>query len=198
MRSIDWVYNQDMGRRSLRLERRAELTAAFARVLARDGYAGATIQAVALEAGCAPGLVHHHFRDKADLLDSLLDDLVRRFRARAASLEGARDPLRAYADAAVALGDSADLVAARCWVGVFAEAVREPVLFAKVRRLVDTEIAAIERRSGGTLDSRDAGAVLAFIVGSLVVGSFAPRKTEGFAAPSLHVLAAALADRRRA
>jgi hypothetical protein len=34
--------------------------------------------------------------------------------------------------------------------------------------------------------------VLAFVVGALVMGAFAPRKTAGFAAPSLHRLVAAL------
>ena len=45
------------------------------------------------------------------------------------------------------------------------------------------------------LSERDSGAVLAFIVGALVFGAFAPRKTAGFAAPSLRALAAALAGK---
>jgi len=187
-----------MGRPSLRAERRAELTAAFARVLAREGYAGATIQAIAAEAGVAPGLVHHHFKDKADLLDALLTDLLTGFRRRTESLQGSSDALGAYGRAAVGRGATADVVAARCWVGVLAEAVRDPVLFARVRRLVNGEIGAIERRSGGRLDARDSGAVLAFILGSLVLGAFAPRKTDGFAAPSLELLVAALSDARQA
>lgn len=185
-----------MGRPSLRRQRRAEITVAFARVLARTGYAGATIAAVAEEAGIAPGLVHHHFRDKADLLDSLLDDLLGRFRSRTARLSAGLDPLQAYLDAALALGESADVAAARCWVGVLAEAIREPALFAKVRRLVDAEVGAVERRAGGRLDPRDSGALLAFVVGALVLGAFAPRKTAGFAGPAARVLADALAGAR--
>src|SRR5262245_8249255 len=142
------MYNQTMGRPSNRAERRAELTAAFARVLAERGYAGATISAVAEAAGVAPGLVHHHFADKEDLLESLLQDLVARFRRRVQALETESPPLVAYALAAVGLDDSSDIVAARCWVGVLAEAVRSPPLFARVRRLVDTEIDSIRRRSG--------------------------------------------------
>lgn len=176
----------------MRTERRAELTAAFARVLAEHGYAGATVAAVADEAGVAPGLVHHHFTGKADLLGSLLEDLMARFRRRMHTHEESGDPLGAWAAAAVALGADADVVAARCWVGVFAEAVRQPPLFAQVRRLVDTEIEAIRRRSGGRLSEQDAGAVLAFVVGALVVGAFAPRKTAGFAAPALRKLVTAL------
>lgn len=178
----------------MRETRRRELVDAFARVLARHGFAGATIAAVAEEAGVTPGLVHHYFTDKNELLDSLVADLVARFRRRTHALESEVSPLDAYINGALALGDTADIVAARCWVGVFAEAVRDPALFERVRRLLDTEIQAIVRRSHRTLDERDSGAVLAFIVGSLVFGAFAPRKTAGFAAPSLRLLVAALAN----
>lgn len=181
-----------MARPTVRSARRAELTAAFARVLARHGYAGATIAAVADEAGVAPGLVHHHFRDKADLLRSLLEGLVARFRGRTATREAGGDGVEAYLSAALALDEKADPVSARCWVGVLAEAVRRPDLFEEVRRLIDTEIEAIRRRSRGTLADQDAGALLAFLVGSLVVGAFAPRRVAGFAAPAARRLAGAL------
>src|SRR5262249_23661299 len=72
VQSIDWMYNQSMGRLSKREERRAQIVAAFARVLAEHGYAGATIAAVAAEAEVAPGLVHHYFAGKAELLATLL------------------------------------------------------------------------------------------------------------------------------
>ncbi len=191
--AIDWTYNQSMSRPSLRMQRRAELTAAFAQVLARHGYAGATIAAVAAEAGVAPGLVHHHFASKHDLLASLVGELMRGFRARTRAFDDAGgDPLDAYATAAVGLGATADTIAARCWVGVFAEAIRDPALLAQIRRLLDAELAQIQRRGGARLTAHDTGAVLAFIIGSLVFGAFAPRKTAGFAAPSLKKLIAAL------
>jgi TetR/AcrR family transcriptional repressor of bet genes len=180
----------------MREARRAELTAAFARVLATHGYAGATVAAVAREAGVAPGLVHHHFASKQDLLSSLLDDLMDRFRERTRRYEPEQGPLEAYVSAALALDGTADTIAARCWVGVLAEAVRDPALFAQVRRLLDTEMAAIRRRSGDELGEQEAGAVLAFILGALVFGAFAPRKTSGFAAPALRKLVDALARRR--
>jgi TetR/AcrR family transcriptional repressor of bet genes len=181
-----------MGRPSNREERRKELLAAFARVLSTHGYAGATIAAVADEAGVTAGLVHHHFENKAELLTALVSDLVGRFRQRVRRYETDGDPLLAYVDGALRLDDQADLVAARCWVGVFAEAVRDPALFAQMRRLIDTEIAALRQRSGERFSDHDAGAVLAFVIGSLVLGAFAPRKTSGFAAPGLRKLVAAM------
>jgi TetR/AcrR family transcriptional regulator, transcriptional repressor of bet genes len=182
-----------MGRPSNRELRRQEILAAFARVLADHGYAGATIARIAAEAGVAPGLVHHHFESKAEILSGLVQDLIARFRGRirARGTEES-DPLLAYVDAALALDARADLVAAKCWVGVFAEAVRDPALFAQVRRLIDTEIGVIQDRSRGSLSAQDAGAVLAFIVGALVLGAFAPRKTAGFAAPALRRFVASL------
>jgi TetR/AcrR family transcriptional repressor of bet genes len=182
-----------MGRPSNRQERRRQILEAFARVLSNHGYAGATIAAVAREAGVAPGLVHHHFENKAELLSGLLQTLVSRFRERARRYRAAEpDPLLAYIDGALKLDDQADLLAARCWVGVFAEAVRNPGLFTQVRRLVDSEIAVIQQRAGRRFSAQEAGCLLAFIVGSLVLGAFAPRKTAGFAAPGLRRLVAAM------
>jgi TetR/AcrR family transcriptional repressor of bet genes len=177
-----------MGRPTVRGARRAEITAAFARVLARQGYAGATINAVAEEAGVAPGLVHHHFEDKADLLGSLLEGLIFRFRERTGARETGEDALEAWLGAALELGERSDVLAARCWVGVLAEAVRQPSLGAQVRRLVDTEIEAIRRRSDGRLSAQESGAMLAFVLGSLVLGAFAPKRTAGFAAPAARTL----------
>ncbi|HEY6882191.1 MAG TPA: TetR family transcriptional regulator [Polyangiales bacterium] len=166
---------------------------AFARVLADHGYAGATIVRVAHEAGVAPGLIHHHFADKEDLLNALLDELLAGFRARAQHYEAEHDRLHAYVDGALKLDARSDTRAARCWVGVISEAVRTPSLFARFRRLLDAEIEAIRARS--QLDEQQAGALLAFILGSLVVGAFAPRKTAGFAAPGAHALISALRPR---
>lgn len=181
-----------MGRPSLRTARRAEIVTAFAKVLSQHGFSGATIAAVAEQAGVAPSLVHHYFADKAELLTSLMTDLVARFRQRTRSFDAETDPLDAYISGSLALGATADAIAARCWVGIFAEAARDPALFEQTRRLLDAEMQAICRRSNGTLDERDAGAVLGFIVGALVLGAFAPRKTAGFAAPSLRALVRAL------
>ena len=128
-----------MSRPSLRTLRRHEITVAFARVLARHGQAGATIAAIAEEAGVAPGLVHHNFADKQDLYSALLEMLIAGFRHRVEARTAKRkeDPLEAYADAALALDESSDLVAARAWMALFAEALGDPLLFEKMRRLLD-------------------------------------------------------------
>jgi TetR/AcrR family transcriptional repressor of bet genes len=181
-----------MGRPSNREQRRRELLGAFARVLAQHGYAGATVAAIAAEAGVAPGLVHHHFESKAELLSGLLRELLARFRERVRRYDAEGDALLAYVDGALKLDEQADLIAAKCWVGVFAEAVRNPALFSQMRRIIDSEIASIEQLSQGKLSTEQAACVLAFVIGALVLGAFAPRKTAGFAAPGLRRLVAAM------
>ena len=180
-----------MGRPSKRAERRRDLARAFIRVLGTHGQGGATVAAVAAEAGIAPGLVHHYFASKADLYEAVLDELLAGFRRRI-DAEPSADPLEAYAAAALALGERSDVAAARAWVGFLATAVGEPALFAKMRRVLDAEVAHVERRGGSSLSTADASAVVAFVVGALVFGAFAPRKTAGFAATSLRRMIAGL------
>jgi TetR/AcrR family transcriptional repressor of bet genes len=172
-----------MGRPSLREKRRADLVAAFVRVLAEHGHAGASVAAVAAAAGVAPGLIHHHFADKRDLYTALLEALVQRFRAREA--EEGQGSVESYVNAALAVGAKADQAAARAWVSVFAQALSEPVLFEKLRRVLDTEIIHVQQRARGELSVDDASAVVAFVMGALVFGAFAPKRTVGFAAPAL-------------
>jgi len=55
------VSNPPAFRRSEPDARRADLIAAAARVLAREGTGGASVRAIAVEAGVSPGLVGHYF-----------------------------------------------------------------------------------------------------------------------------------------
>lgn len=186
-----------MGRPSNRAQRRSEILAAFAEVFAEQGYAGSTISAVAARADLSPGLLHHHFGSKQEMLDALFKERVSKFRSRVKSFQSSRDPLRAYVDSALKLDERGDLVAARCWVGLFAEAIRRPTLFAQVRRLIDREIVLIQTHSNHTLSEHDAGAILAYVIGALILGAFAPRKSASYVAPQLHQILDTLEDRER-
>lgn len=48
--------------------RQAHILAATTRIIARKGFAGLTMRAVAEEAGCSRGLVEHYFSNKASLV----------------------------------------------------------------------------------------------------------------------------------
>ena len=184
-----------MGRPSLREERRRELALALERVLARVGVADASIAAVADEAGVAPGLVHHHFKNRDDLLTTLVRELDRRFVAARAAPPGTPPHvvLHRTVDAAVALRGDAGRRAARAWVALYAEALGSPHVGGVVRALVLREwrtLTATWERLGASRDDaqRRAAAVVAMILGSLVFGALLPGTAVGFAAPSLHTL----------
>lgn len=184
-----------MGRPSLRSQRRTQLVEAYCRVLATHGVQGATITAVAEEAGIAPGLVHHHFSGKLDLASAALTRLQENYRVRRRSTRDAKSPLASYVAASVGRGPGLRIDDARAWVGLFAEAVRVPALFRQMRRWIDEEVREVMSRSDGRFDKADAMAVVSFVVGALVVGAFAPRTAPGFAQPALSKLVEALADR---
>jgi TetR/AcrR family transcriptional repressor of bet genes len=174
-----------MGRISVRRQKRAEIVDAFARVLAKHGFAQSTIAAVADKAGVSPGLIHHHFRDKDDLLHELLGLLQTRLAQRIKAESPNHAALDRFIDAALRLDARSDLVTARCWVGVFAEAIRNPGLHRRLKRLMDAQMEAIVKMGGGRLSPHDAAAILAFVIGALVFGALAPKRSAGFAAPAL-------------
>jgi TetR/AcrR family transcriptional repressor of bet genes len=167
-----------MPRPSNRAQRRAELTNAFAEVLADHGYTDTTMVAVAAKAGVSPGLMHYHFRDKRDMLNALVDHLAEAFASRARARGSS---VQAWVEAALGMEES-DQVAARCWVGVLGEALRDPVLFGRIQRLLGAETRSVQYRSGHSLSQEDAAALLSMTVGYLVVGAFRPDLTAGQAA----------------
>ena len=87
--------------------RRASLIEATARVLARDGAAGASVRAIAVAAGVSPGLVTHHFASVDALVARTYADVGERVAAalRAAMAAAVDDPrarLEAYVAASFA------------------------------------------------------------------------------------------------
>jgi TetR/AcrR family transcriptional repressor of bet genes len=127
--------------------RRAEITGALLAVIARHGYEKATIQAIAAQAGLAPGLIHYHFKNKQEILVSLVGAMAEAAHARYLAVLGDQvEPLprlRAYLNARLGLGEGAapDIVAA--WVMIGAEAVRQPEVRAVYRRMVADELALL-------------------------------------------------------
>ena len=110
--------------------RRQQIVDGLLKTIASQGYTGATIQAIASASGLTPGLVHYHFRDKREILVTLVEQLTayasERFHSRAATAMNARERLRAYIDARLAYGSDANPDAVAAWVMIGAEAVREP------------------------------------------------------------------------
>lgn len=59
-------------------QRREEVVDAAFRVLARDGLAGASMRAIAKEAGCTIGLINHWFSSRDDLVEATFDRAIER------------------------------------------------------------------------------------------------------------------------
>jgi TetR/AcrR family transcriptional repressor of bet genes len=131
-----------MPRPSNTAERRAQIVDGLLTVMARAGYDGASIQAIARAAGLAPGLLHYHFESKQEILHELVSALVERLRARyrlrlEAAGEEPQARLRAFVEAHLAQGSDADPRAVASWVVIAAEAVRQP----EVRSLYGASVA---------------------------------------------------------
>ena len=123
------------------------------------------------------------------MLDELLSTLIAQFRERTRSeTKSGNTGLEAYCRAALSLGRGADSVAAKCWVGLFAESLRHPPLLARVRRYITSEVTTIIALSDQKLKKADASAIVSFILGALVFGAFSPETAKGFAAPKLEQL----------
>jgi TetR/AcrR family transcriptional repressor of bet genes len=170
-------------------ERRAQITAALVKVMARRGYDGASIADVARAARLTPGLVHYHFANKQEILLAALDDLVARHQAGldARLAEAGGNPaaeVGAFIDFHLRLGADADQEALACWVLLSGEALREPKVQAGMEkalaaisgRLVDIIRRGAERRVFSCEDPRAAaGALVATIQGYFVLAATARR-----------------------
>jgi TetR/AcrR family transcriptional repressor of bet genes len=114
-------------------ERRAQITRALVKVMARHGYDGASIGDIARTARLTPGLVHYHFRSKHEILLAALHELVSRHDANLqARLAAEDDPVAgvaAFIDLHLGLGADADPETLACWILLSGEALRD----AKVR-----------------------------------------------------------------
>lgn len=66
------------GRSFIEQARRAQILAATAEVVARDGFAKASLSRIAEHAGISKGVVTYHFRNKAEILEQMVLDFFNR------------------------------------------------------------------------------------------------------------------------
>jgi TetR/AcrR family transcriptional repressor of bet genes len=113
----------------------------MAQVMGRSGYERSTIQEIAGEAGLSPGLVHYHFKNKLEILTSLVGEMEgfvrQRFERIAAENAGAEARLYAYIDARLGLAADSAPSYVSAWVMIAAEALVQ----VDVRRLYERVIA---------------------------------------------------------
>src|SRR5688572_16936359 len=98
-----------MGRPSNTEERRQQIVAGLLRVMSERGYERASVAEIARAASLSPGLVHYHFKDKQEILLTLVEQLTARVRERVAARlaqvrgEDARARVEAFLDSFLAL-----------------------------------------------------------------------------------------------
>lgn len=184
-----------MGRPSNTEERRSEIVEAMLRVMARQGYAKASVAAVAREANLAPGLLHYHFRTKQEILLALIERLATRVRERfeASRARSPRSRVHAWIDAHLATGEGAEPEAVACWVALGNEAISEPEVRAAYVRVIERDRALLEslvrdalRAEGGrTAEARRiAAGLLAAVEGAFRLAILAPETIPGGSAAS--------------
>ena len=193
-----------MARPSNSDERRGQIVDGLLEVMARQGYAQATIAAIGKAAGLTPGLLHYHFENKQDILVALVERLTQGLAQRverkcAGAGAGPREQLHAFLGAYVGLGEDADPRAVAAWVVIGAEAVREPQVralythaVAGTLRQLRELLTACLREEGRTTRNvgRLAAGLLSAIEGAYRVSAAAPGVLpEGFAAPTLRRMA---------
>lgn len=196
-----------MGRSAKGTLRRKQIIRGLMQVMAERGYEGASIAEIAKAAGLNAGLIHYYFENKQQILLALMQYLMRgvqlRYERRLA--EATSEPwerLFAFIDAYVALGDDADPASVACWVGIGAEAIRQPEVQTVYERIVRdimeqlklhlTEVLAAEGRSTRQVHPL-AAALFAAIEGAYQLATVAPSAIPpGFASPTFKQMARGL------
>jgi TetR/AcrR family transcriptional repressor of bet genes len=164
-------------------QRRADIVRGLATVMAERGYAKATIKEIARAAGLTPGLVHYHFRDKQQILLSLVEGLAALVRRRIDFAAIGTPDLFAAIDAVLGTEEGVETTAVACWVVIGAEAVRQPEVRVLYEALMQEALEELTKAFRATMRSArrsDATAavaavsVLAAIEGFFRLSSGAP------------------------
>ena len=122
--------------------RRKELRQAAFVVLQREGIAGATLEKVALEAGCSKGIVLHYFSNKSALFEEVMReanlDLGKLVAERMRQSASPKDRLKAIVNANF---DPRFFRPSIChaWLSFCAEVPREPTL-ARIQRAIHSRM----------------------------------------------------------
>jgi TetR/AcrR family transcriptional repressor of bet genes len=135
-----------MTRASNTEQRRTQIAEALLAVMAKRGYEGASIVAIAKQARLAPGVVHYHFKSKLEVLIEAVHLLADRHLAildgGLAAAEAPAAQLAAFVEIHLGLGAHADPDALACWVLIGGEALRER----RVQLEYERALAAISAR----------------------------------------------------
>lgn len=192
-----------MGRPTNKETRRAQVADALIELLAHGSFEQITIQAIAKAAALAPGLVHHNFAGKDEVLTLAVERLALRLETRLAERlrargDAAEERAHAFIDAWLAPGPGDDPRGVLAWCTIGDEARRRPAVRAVYLAALERSTARLAEAVSGPPRHAPNKALRALaqtlvvaIEGALrvgVAGGLAP----GAAAPMVRALATAL------
>jgi TetR/AcrR family transcriptional regulator, transcriptional repressor of bet genes len=194
-----------LGRPSNTDERRQQIVSGLLQVMSERGYERASVAEIARAAGLSPGLVHYHFRDKQEILLTLVEQLAQGVRQRVAAglarveATSSRARVEAFLDAYLATGEDANPASVASWVTISAEAIRQP----EVRAIYETVVRAdlqhletlVEAVTGPGRARSVAAGLFAAIQGYFVLAASVPGVVPpGSAASTVKRMASGLLD----
>lgn len=144
--------------------RRTELVEAVWRVVLRSGVAGASVRAVATEAGLSVGSVRHFFSDQDALLHDAMREVARRVSARMTADEPTRRALAEQGEPTEAVArlleqtlplTPAQATEARIWFAFLTHEPTDPTIRA-IRQELDDDLHTLCKRSITTLSKSGA------------------------------------------
>jgi AcrR family transcriptional regulator len=141
-----------MGRPRNTDPRRAEIAMAAWRVIAREGLAGATMRAIAAEAGCTTGSLTHQFRDRQHLLGHALGLAIEDSTARVVAALGRGSLSDAIAEL-LPLDEHRRLEGA-VWLTHLAASQHDPALAAALIRRTGASATALREAFAAELTAR--------------------------------------------
>lgn len=203
-----------MSRPANTTERRGQIIRGLLKVMATRGFDGATTQDIAKAARLTPGLVHYHFGTKQEVLEALVDSLMKehleRLDARvAAAGQGALNRVDAFIDAHLATGATSDPDALAVWVSLGAEALKSAAVrkrYVKALTVLHQRVLAFieagqrtKELNGDVSADAVASALLASIEGYFVIAATARELIpHSSAAPAVRAMARGLLLKERA
>lgn len=138
-----------MGRPSNTEQRKQEIVNALLRVMAERGYEKASIQAIAKEAGLAPGLIHYHFKTKQEILLGLVNwiasSATERLEKMEAEVSDPWDKLSAFINARLATGETELPEVVSAWVVIADESIRQPEIKEIYQGLVKRQLELLKQ-----------------------------------------------------
>jgi TetR/AcrR family transcriptional repressor of bet genes len=154
--------------------RREQICRGAAAVVAREGFPGATMRAVAEEAGVSTGMLNHYFSSRADMLEQTLvyvsEENQARLREAIAGVPAGEARLRALIRATVP-SDPERMTTWRIWIAAYGDAFRSGSMRSRIQGRLDPWYDLLdEALEGYDTEQRRGPMPLAWVLDSLLNG----------------------------